>query len=115
MPLCPLECNRTTFTYHLTEVELLSPYLVEYIKENENLIMDFVTPIDSKKAKQSVIHLSIFSDTLSYTLSTESPAMDLVSLFASIGGNLGLFLNLSFLSFGEFFVILVEILYLFKK
>jgi hypothetical protein len=116
MPLCPLECNRTSFVYHVTEVELLGDILTNYINENENLRKDFnITPIDSETAKRSVARLSIFSDTLSFTLSTEAPKMDMVALFANIGGNMGLFLNIGFFSFGEIFVILIEIFYVFRK
>ena len=116
MPLCPLECNRTSFVYHVTEVELLGDILTDYINENENLRKDFnITPIDSETAKRSVARLSIFSDTLSFTLSTEATKMDMVALFANIGGNMGLFLNIGFFSFGEIFVILIEIFYVFKK
>ena len=90
--------------------------LANYINENENLRKDFnETPIDSETAKRSVARLSIFSDTLSFTLSTEAPKMDMVALFANIGGNMGLFLNIGFFSFGEIFVILIEIFYVFKK
>jgi hypothetical protein len=116
MPLCPLECNRTSFVYHVTEVELMGDILANYINENENLRKDFnKTPIDSETAKRSVARLSIFSDTLSFSLSTEVPKMDMVALFANIGGNMGLFLNIGFFSFGEIFVILIEIFYVFKK
>ena len=116
MPFCPLECNRTNFAYYLTEAELFGDHLKSYIQENPNLLNDFISSqLDFEIAKHSVVRLSIFSDTLSYTLSTEMPALDLVSLFANIGGNLGLFLNISFFSFGEFCVILMEIFYAFKK
>jgi hypothetical protein len=100
----------------LTEAELFGDHLKSYIQENQNLLNDFTSSkLDFEMAKLSVVRLSIFSDTLSYTLSTEVPALDLVSLFASIGGNLGLFLNISFFSFGEFCVILMEIFFAFKK
>ena len=114
--LCPLECNRTSFVYHVTEVDILGGILTNYINENENLKNDFLhIPINSETAKQSVVRLSIFSDSLSYSLSTEAPKMDIVSLFANIGGNLGLFLNIGFFSLGEIFVILIEMFYVFKK
>ena len=100
----------------MTEVEILGGILKNFINENENLKNDFVkASIDSETAKQSVVRLTIFSDMLSYTLSNEAPKMDVVSMFANIGGNLGLFLNIGFFSLGEIFVILIEIFYVFKK
>ena len=114
--LCPLECNRTSFVYHVTEVDILGELLTNYINENENLKNDFLQiPINSETARKSVVRLSIYSDSLSYSLSTEAPKMDVVSLFANIGGNMGLFLNIGFFSLGEIFVILIEIFYVFKK
>ena len=116
MPMCPLECNRTSFVYHVTEVEILGDILKNYIEENMNLKNDFIKKsIDAETAKQSVVKLSVFSDSLSYTLSTEMPKMELDSLFANIGGNLGLFLNIGFFSLGEIFVIFIEIFYVFNK
>ena len=116
MPMCPLECNRTSFVYHVTEVEILGDILKNYINESEYLKNDFIKiPINLETAKQSVVRLTIFSDTLSYTLSTEAPKMDFVSMLANIGGNLGLFLNIGFFSLGEIFVICIEIFYVFKK
>ena len=114
--MCPLECNRTSFVYHVTEVDTLGEIFTNYINENENLKNDYLQiPINAETARKSVVQLSIFSDTLSYSLSTEAPKMDVVSLFANIGGNLGLFLNIGFFSLGEIFVILIEIFYVFKK
>jgi hypothetical protein len=39
---------------------------------------------------------------MSYTLSTESPTLDIIGLLAYIGGTLGLFLGISVLTFVEF-------------
>ena len=111
-----MECNRTSFVYHLAEVDLMGEILVDFIKENPNLSEDFFNKsLTPDTVKQTVIRLSVFTDKLAYTLSTESPKMDLVSLLASIGGNLGLFLNVGFFSSCEIFVILIEIIFIFKK
>jgi hypothetical protein len=111
-----MECNRTSFVYHLAEVDLMGEILVDFIKENPNLSEDFFNKsLTPDTVKQNVIRLSVFTDKLAYTLSTESPKMDLVSLLASIGGNVGLFLNVGFFSSCEIFVILIEIIFIFKK
>jgi hypothetical protein len=47
------------------------------------------------------VRVNIFYDSLSYVETTESPQMDLISLLASIGGNLSLFLGVSVLSLFE--------------
>jgi hypothetical protein len=82
----------------------------DYINENGNLSMDFVnTPIDAETARKSVAQIYIFYYSLSYTLSNEMPKMDIVSLLASIGGNLSLFMGVSFFSICEIITTLFEL------
>ena len=47
------------------------------------------------------MRVNIFYDSLSYVETTESPQMDLISLLASIGGHLSLFLGVNVLSLFE--------------
>ena len=71
---------------------------------------DFVNrTLDSNSAKESVVRMTVYNDSLSYTLSTESPKMDIVSLLANIGGNLGLFMGVSMFSLCELLEVLIEI------
>jgi hypothetical protein len=68
---------------------------------------------DENVISKSVVKLNIFYDTLSYTNYEESPQWDIISLLASIGGNLGLFLGVCMFSLGELLVTLIELI-LFK-
>jgi hypothetical protein len=70
------------------------------------------TKLTADVAAQSFIHVYIFYNSLSYIFSLESPAMDVVSLLASIGGNLSLFLGVSVFSLFEIFEVLLEIIFL---
>jgi hypothetical protein len=80
------------------------------------LSSDFVsTKITPEKAQESIVRLNIFYDSLSYTLSEESPQLDMVTLIANIGGNLGLFLGMSMFSFCELITTLIELYYFYKK
>ena len=89
---------------------------VDYIKENRNLAADFVqTQIDAESAAKSVVKVNIFYESMSYELSSESPKMDIVSLLASIGGNLGLFLGVSVFSLCEIIEVVIEIYFASKK
>jgi hypothetical protein len=113
-PLCPLECNSTYYKYSISTSNIIGDVYVDYIKENADLSSDFLsTNITTDTAAQSFVHIYIFYNSLSYILSEESPAMDIVSLLASIGGNLGLFLGVSVFSFFEVFEVLIEI-FIFK-
>jgi hypothetical protein len=78
--------------------------------------MDFVKrSINSKTAKESIVDLYIFYESLSYKFTNESPQIDWISLVASIGGTLGLFLGVSVFSICEMLEVVVEIFYLLKE
>jgi acid-sensing ion channel 5 len=51
----------------------------------------------------------VFYEDLRYTEIDENPAMDIVALLGSLGGNLGLFLGASVLSFTELFIFLYDL------
>jgi hypothetical protein len=108
--LGPLECNRTELRASSSSSKLLGDDFVEYIKYNDNLSSDFVTSrINAMNAANSIVKVNIFYESMSYELSTESPKMDIVSMLASIGGNLGLFLGVSVFSLCEIVEVALEI------
>ena len=110
VPRCPLECNLTEYKTALTSYTLLGDFLAKIIRENPDLSADFVTKkINADTALESVASVNIFYESLSYTISTESPQLDIIGLLASIGGNLGLFLGVSLLSVCELFEVLIKI------
>ncbi|RNA09553.1 FMRFamide-activated amiloride-sensitive sodium channel isoform X1 [Brachionus plicatilis] len=59
--------------------------------------------------QMSVLMISTFYNDLQYTLIEESPAMTLEALFGLIGGQLGLFMGASFLSFMEILEMVINI------
>ena len=110
IPLCPLECNSTEYKVLLSSNYIAGIRYANYITQNPNLLDDFdSSEIDSERARQSFVTLNIFYDSLSYELSTESPQIDLVSLLASIGGNLSLFLGVSVFSLCELIEVFIEL------
>jgi hypothetical protein len=117
LPLCPLECNQTHFKTSLSFNQLIeNSYYISLIKNNSNLRSDFIKrSIDGKTARDSFVLVNIFYDNLSYTQTSEIPQIDLISLLAYIGGNLGLFLGLSVFSFCEIIQAFVEIYFALKN
>ena len=67
---------------------------------------------DKNVILKSIVKLNIFYNTLSYTISTESPQMDIFSLIANIGGNLGLFMGVCLFSLAEIVVTFIELILL---
>ena len=108
--LCPLQCNKTEFMTTISSVKLIGDAYVDYIKENEVLRGDFPSgQIDANVARKSFIRLNIYYDSLSYTHSSETPKIDVVSLISFIGGTLSLFLGVNVFSISEFVEVILEI------
>ncbi len=115
LPLCLLECNSNQITFTTTSHELLGDVYEKFIRNNRNLSSDFLnTSITKETVKKSVARMYVYYDSLSYTESDEAPQIDIISLIANVGGNLGLFLGLSLFSVWEIFITKLEI-YFYKK
>ncbi len=71
--------------------------------------------IDMSNVRESVVSLNVYYNSLSYTLATESPKLDIISLLSNIGGSLGLFMGVSFLSLVEILVLLLDIAFFMLK
>ena len=96
--------------FFVSSSRLFGDIYVMNIRENKNLSVDFVTkPLNVETARDSIASIIIYYHSLSYTISTESPQLDLIGLLAAIGGNLGLFMGVSFLGVSECVEILIEI------
>ena len=114
--MCQLECNQTSFKVSISSARLLGRIYAKYINENKNLSSDFGNKaVSVEQAEKSFVKARIFYESQSYTLSTESPKLDWVSLLANIGGTLGLFLGVSALSACELIDVLIEIFLLKRK
>ena len=84
---------------------------MSYLDSKFNLTPDLISnQIDIETAIDSFISLNIFYETLSYDISSESPQLALITLFANVGGYLGLFLGVSVFSLFEIIQVLIEIL-----
>jgi hypothetical protein len=62
-----------------------------------------------------VLILTFFYESLSYTVIDQIPKMNMLDLISNIGGNLGLFIGVSFLSFAEIIELFIEILFILKS
>jgi hypothetical protein len=102
LPLCPLECNQTSFGLTLSTTDIIPEFYSLVIQEKAKSLNITNRTLSLEEIKNSVIKLNINYDSMSYTLSTESPTLDIIGLLAYIGGTLGLFLGISVLTFVEF-------------
>ena len=100
----------------LSSARLVGNTYAKYINENKNLSSDIgYKTVSVEQAEESFVYARIFCESQSYTLSTESLKLDLVSLLANIGGTLGLFLGVSALSACELIEVLIQIYFTLKE
>ena len=58
------------------------------------------------------VFFNVYYENLQYTVIDQIAQMNVFDLISNIGGNLGLFIGISFLSFAELIELLVEIIYI---
>lgn len=109
--VCPLECTSITFkttmwTNTFPSEALQNSYKAAKIFEKLGK-GDYLDTLE--KSRQNLVRLRVFYDELSFTQVTDSASVEIFDLLSNVGGNLGLFLGISFLSFVELVEILVEI------
>lgn len=115
---CPLECEETIYS--------LSTSFTEYPTENYAILLRREPVLKNKyenisswpyeKVKRNVLSFNIYFDDLQYTLIEDYVKTTPEDLLSSVGGTLGLFIGVSFLSTVEFIEIFVNILFvLFEK
>jgi len=85
---CPLECDSIEYETSLS--------FNKFITNNTDNIVSFI----------------LFYTSLDYTMIDQISKMDGYDLISNIGGNLGLFIGISFLSFAEFIELFIEIIYI---
>lgn len=101
---CPLECNSLHFYYEQSSLSFPTTYHAKHLQQN---ILQATKSL--QEVKESMASVRIHYETLDYKLITEERAISFTSLLASVGGVLGLFLGMSWLSFIEIFEIVYEI------
>lgn len=69
------------------------------------------TDVSIDELKRNILAFSVFYSDLNYESLMDTKKMEYVDLIAGIGGTLGLFLGMSFLSFFEVFDLLFQLLF----
>ena len=109
---CPLECDSMNY--------VINSY-TEQIALSGNISLNSKSKIDSddfstyEELKKNYFEIRIYYNELKYTLISEEPKTEMFNFISDIGGILGLFLGISFLSFIEIFEIIFEIMFIFFK
>ncbi len=108
---CPLECE--IVTYQITDMIESFFSLPNSEKEKyRNLLLNnsHVKNITDEELFDNLIYINVYFEEIKYTEITQIPKTTPVDLASSIGGSLGLFLGMSFLSFIQLFEIIYEMI-----
>ena len=102
-PFCPIECETISYTTYITISDYPSVTRQNTLLKDPVIRKHFenITVISSDFLKKSVLSVFVYYSDLKYTLFSESEKMLPFELISSIGGTLGLFIGVSFLSFLE--------------
>ena len=114
---CPLQCNRTLYRTSVSSTLLLGETFFDAINKSERLREDFIKrPFDIESVRMSLARVYIFYDSLAYTESIETAnTVSMLSLAATVGGILSLFLGVSVLSFFELIEVVIGACFIWKK
>uniref|UniRef100_A0A0N5AIR1 Amiloride-sensitive sodium channel n=1 Tax=Syphacia muris TaxID=451379 RepID=A0A0N5AIR1_9BILA len=74
----------------------------------ENATYSKLTNLTLEKARTNLLKLEVYFKELNYEAIKEAPATDVWDLLSDIGGTLGLYVGVSFLTFGEVVELLIE-------
>ena len=112
-PLCPKECDSIDYNIEV----MTSKYPTdEYAKVllNDSKIMklysDYNRSITINDLRESMVQFSVYYMSFEYTEISQTEKISLIDNVSNFGGLLGLFIGASFLTFGEFIEIIVELL-----
>ena len=114
---CPLECDSVRYDVSISFSKIILEGYKNYLKEND--LLSFLNPkfkLLTENDSKNLAAINIFYNDLEYTRISQLPKMDFFDLISNIGGNLGLFIGISFLSFAEIIELFIETFYiLFEK
>lgn len=102
---CPIECD----SYNLLITPLVEPLPVTGPVKNTSSFQYASKFRNFEEVKRSFFSIYVYYEELKYTVIKENPKTETFNLASGIGGTLGLFLGISFLSFVE----IIETLYVF--
>jgi len=115
--MCPLECNEIIVNTKNSYATYPSLWYASLLLNNSafiNMVQQTAPAnltIDYGFVAANTLLLNVFYNQMSYLCSQESPAMTIDALVATFGGNVGLFLGITFLSLVEFVEIAYYLIY----
>lgn len=115
-PECPLECESQSFGLSVsTSGYPTEGYAYQLTKLSGNIwsnVFPNISQVTQEELKERTLSLSVYYGEMKYISIEELQKTNFLDLIASVGGTLGLFLGMSFLSFFEIFDVVIEAIYI---
>jgi hypothetical protein len=115
---CPFECNSIEFSIDVMTSKFPSQAYALQLMNNSKIKSNYPPGynITLEDLRESMVQFSVYYTDFYYSHISQIPKQQLVDLVSTFGALFGLFIGMSFLSFGELIELLVKIiLILFKK
>ena len=107
---CPLECDSISYSISTNSEQF--PFTGSF----SNLTsFEYQKFLSYEEVQKYYVSIRAYFPELKYTLINQQPKVEVFDLVSSVGGTLGLFLGISFLSFVEIIELLIEIAFIFFK
>ena len=110
LPLCPYRCDSIYLTKRVSVSTYAKPQELRGLISQNTYLQEKWTNLTYNEMKEHVLKIRIYFGDLQYTYMNQIPKMSATDLISSIGGTLGLFLGMSFLSVFEIFGLLFQLL-----
>lgn len=113
---CPIECDYSYFNVFKSVSSFPSYSYAKYLLSNETFRSKYpYENVSMNQVRDSVLSLNVYFDSSNFERIEELPESNFGSLLGNLGGQLGLFLGVSFLTFAELIEILFQIGIIYKK
>ena len=111
---CPLECESIKYNVFLSNADYPTRSYASGLMKNPKIQAKYaanLSKLDFDSLKRNLVQIWVGYRDLGYDHYVEIAKMEVIDLISNIGGTLGLFLGMSFLSIAEILDILLQILF----
>lgn len=110
---CPEECDYTIYSKSVLVSDYGTPVEVEMQLRNNDYLRERHPNSTWQEVRDTILLLRIFYDELKYTHQSQIPKWQIADFVSAIGGTLGLFMGMSFMSLFEIIFLICEILFIY--
>ena len=111
---CPLECQRVIYNQYTSFAQYPSEIYANSLMANRRIQSFYarnLSQLTYDSLKRNMLQMFVYYGDLGYEEYNEVGTMTWVDLISNIGGTLGLFLGMSFLSFVELLDVVLQIVF----